>query len=142
MTRSSAKKTSLFLIELVIAILFFSICAAVSMRMLAAAKINTEHSRNLSNASVKLRSAAELYKSVNGDIVMLAQKLDGGVWENEVVVLYDEEWNIVSDEKNAEFILFIEREETVKKLESALFTIKKTGQTDSIISVSLKAAKK
>jgi hypothetical protein len=141
-TRSPAKKTSLFLIELVIAVLFFSVCAAVCMRVFAAAKINTEHSKNLSNASVKLQSAAELYKNAGGDLALLAEKLGAGVLENGLVVLYDGEWNAVSEEKNAEFILFVEREQSGEYLESAVISVKKAGQSDSLFSISVKAAKK
>ncbi len=61
-------RSGLFLIEMVLVNLFFSICAAVSMRVFAAALQTADRSRYLSAAVLAAESAAECWKSSKGDL--------------------------------------------------------------------------
>ncbi len=107
MRRHSYNKTSLFLIELILAIVFFAISAAICMRMLGAAKLNTAYSENLSHACIKATAAAEIYKSCHGDLSQVANLLEGTENRGHVVVYYDDNWEVSTDSR-AEFTLFIE----------------------------------
>ena len=71
--------TSLFLIELVLVILIFSLCAAVTMKAFATAKMMTQTSDELSNAVTAAQSAAECYKAFEGNLVSAAEILNGTV---------------------------------------------------------------
>lgn len=68
-------KTSLFLMELILMTLFFSLSAAVCMRVFAYAGQTSEYSGNLSEASLLAQSAAECYKSAGGDLDGAAETL-------------------------------------------------------------------
>jgi hypothetical protein len=61
-------KSGLFLMEMIIVILFFSICAGICIRVFAAARITADHSSDLNNAVVRSTTVAEIYKAENGDI--------------------------------------------------------------------------
>ena len=64
----SASRTNLFLLELILVILFFSLCAAVCMGVFASAKKTADHSRNLSAAVLAAESAAASWKAADGDL--------------------------------------------------------------------------
>ncbi len=74
-------KSGLFLIELIISILFFSLGSIVCIQMFVASYVTAEDSARLTSAVVAAQSAAEIYKS--GGSELLAQKTaatleDGG----------------------------------------------------------------
>lgn len=118
MKTGEASKTSLFLMEMVIALLFFSICSAICIRVFAAASEDTSYSRNLSNASSLCQSAAEVYKAFGGDVEKSAAALNGEYEAGQVKVYYDSCWNATEEQKDAGFVLLIEdegKEGSVKK---------------------------
>jgi competence protein ComGC len=112
MKAGQASKSSLFLMEMVIALLFFSICSAICIRVFAAASQDTVCSRNLSSASSLCQSAAEVYKACRGNIEKTAEILDGGYKVGQAKVYYDSDWNITQEQDNAEFVLLIEDDGT------------------------------
>ncbi len=65
-------KSGLFLIELIISILFFSLGSIVCIQMFVASYVIGEDSTRLTSAVVAAQSAAEIYK--NGGSELLAQK--------------------------------------------------------------------
>lgn len=60
---SNNRKSSLFLMELMIALLIFSICAGVCAAIIAKATINISESRDISNGMIIAQNNAELIKS-------------------------------------------------------------------------------
>jgi uncharacterized protein (DUF2147 family) len=138
--RRSVKKSSLFLMELTVAVLFFSICAAVCMRVFAAAKTNADYSRNLTNASIKAQSAAEGYKHSAGRLDAVAEILGGSVEGNRVTVLYGPDWNRASDGESAAFILTLDQTDSGVYLKSALVTVVKAGETERLFSITAETA--
>ena len=76
-------KSGLFLMEMIIVILFFSICSAICVNVFAAARITADHSNDLNNAAVRAASAAETFKSAHGDIKttadLLSSESDGDI---------------------------------------------------------------
>ena len=63
MKRTSNSRSSLFLIELIIAILFFSLVSAVCLRAFARSHILTENARDLNAALMHVESTAELLRA-------------------------------------------------------------------------------
>lgn len=88
----SRSKSSLFLMELIIVLMFFSLCAATCMQVFAQAKVKTDNSRDLTSASFVAESAAEVYKAYDGDLETVARKLCGTVDGSVMKVYYDDEW--------------------------------------------------
>ena len=69
-------KSGLFLMEMIIAILFFSICSAVCIKVFAGAAAMADESRTLNKAVVQAANAAELYKAADGALDELARLMD------------------------------------------------------------------
>ncbi|MGN1350875.1 MAG: type II secretion system protein [Anaerovoracaceae bacterium] len=69
-------KSGLFLMEMIIVILFFSICSAICINVFAKARITADHSSDLNRAVVRAISAAEVYKSAEGDLKTTGELLD------------------------------------------------------------------
>ncbi len=66
MATRSARKSSLFLIELIIAILFFSLSAAVCVRLFATAYLMGQQSTNRDAATLQAQSMAALFQNADG----------------------------------------------------------------------------
>jgi len=103
-------KSTLFLIEQLIVIAVFAICAVACISILTAAYFNASDSRAKSNAVLKAESAAEVFKAIGNDIDTTMNILGGinGVRYNYpgVTVFYDSYWQ-VSNENNASYVLHI-----------------------------------
>lgn len=70
-------KAGLFLMEMILVIFFFSICAAICVNLFAGAKMTSEKSVQLNNAVVRSTNLAEIYKSADGDLGEAAEILEG-----------------------------------------------------------------
>ena len=75
MRRSGRSKTTLFLIELIVAVGVFSLCAAVCLSLFASAKRMTAESTALNGAALSAQSAAECFKAESGDLARCAAVL-------------------------------------------------------------------
>jgi len=103
-------KSTLFLIEQLIVIAVFAICAVACISILTAAYFNANDSSAKSNAVLKAESAAEVFKAIGNDIDTTKNILGGinGVRYNYpgVTVFYDSYWQ-VTNENNASYVLHI-----------------------------------
>ena len=84
-------KTPLFLMELIIMLLVFSISAAVCLQVFSGAKKISEESRKLDAAVMKAQTIAECWKASHGDLEETAEMLN---------VIPDETGFKVYDEEN------------------------------------------
>ncbi len=85
-------KSRLFLIELVVIILFFSIAAAVCTNMFAHAKTMSASSMELTMAMAEAQEAAETFKSAGGDMESVNGRLDAQTDGQSLVAYYDSQW--------------------------------------------------
>ena len=107
-------KSTLFLIEQLIVIAVFAICAVACISILTAAYFNANDSRSTSHAILRAESAAEVFKATGGDVFAAASILGGvaeagGLGHSGAVyatVYYDSSWK-VSSEVNASYVLRI-----------------------------------
>lgn len=83
---SNNRKSSLFLMELMIALLIFSVCAGVCAALSAKAAKNIAESRDISNALIIAQNNAEIIKS--------------GSWSENTTYYYDSQ--LALQEKNDE----------------------------------------
>ena len=92
--RSEKSNSSLFLIELIIVILFFSICSAINMQVFASAKQLSAGSNALSRGAIEVESIAEIYKAANADLDAIARFTNGERMGEDTVLLYfDQNWD-------------------------------------------------
>ena len=102
-------KSTLFLIEQLIVIAVFAICAVACISILTSAYFTANDSQATNHAILKAESAAEAFKATDGDIEAIANVLGGtsgtaadGV--SGVAVYYDSSWQVCS-EGNASYQL-------------------------------------
>ena len=112
---SSRSKSTLFLIEQLIVIAVFAICATACVRILTNAYFYAVDSRDVSNALIVAQSAADTFKATEGSagktatllgvgrLVEFAENFDGTF---DLVVRYNEKWQVCEID-DARYILHL-----------------------------------
>lgn len=109
MKRSSARPSTLFLMELIIGILFFSVTAAVCVQFLAKSHSLSQQSALLRNAEQRCASIAEIVSAADSrdDI----PELISGFFESDIdfsnesfSIYFDAQWNSCTREDAAQAI--------------------------------------
>ena len=105
MDQKNNSNTSLFLMELIIAVFFFSLCAAICVRLFFASHKMAEKTVNLNNAVTWSESLAETFTSTNGDIKELGKFYPTAVVsDNSLILFFDENWDFLAgDSENASY---------------------------------------
>ena len=88
-------KSTLFLIEQLIVIAVFALCAAACISIFTAAYFYTNDSKATSNAVLKAESAAEIFKASGGDHLMVANFMGGPFGSGDaasVKIYFNNEW--------------------------------------------------
>ena len=101
---------SVFLIELMISILFFALCAAIVMRAFAGAQLMAQESAVLSRSVLEAESAAECYMAARGDLAQTAALYGGRLFgEDTLYVTFDASWTQTA--QDASYILLVQRDQ-------------------------------
>ncbi len=85
-------KSSLLILEIVFMILVFSISAAVAITIFSKAEITAGQSKDLSKAAIEAQSAAECFRSAQGDLEVAAWLFGATSIEGGFSLSYDAEW--------------------------------------------------
>lgn len=93
-------RASLFLMEIMMSVLFFSISSAVCIQLFVKAHTLNVHTENLAKATIVAQNLSEYF--LNGDTSknislreqMLSTLPDHDTIENHVVFYYDDNWNL------------------------------------------------
>ena len=109
---STRSKSTLFLIEQLIVIAVFAICAVACISILTSAFFFATDSGDTSRALIEAQSSAEVFKATGGDFWAVADMMGGTVnigdsSEILVSVFYDRHWQVVSYEQTGGFVLHI-----------------------------------
>ena len=97
-------KTPLFLMELIIMLLVFSISAAICLKVFTGARKIADESRRLDAAVMMAQTAAENWKATHGNIEKTAEMMGAVPNEDRFVVRDEENWiylEFVSDDMTA-----------------------------------------
>ena len=92
---NNRSRSTLFLIEQLIVIAVFAICAVACVSILATAYFYAGDSNAAGHALIAAESGAEIFKATGGDFGAVADML-GGVADSSgsVVVYYDKSWQV------------------------------------------------
>ena len=104
---NNRSRSTLFLIEQLIVIAVFALCAAACARILTAAYFSARDARDLSNALHNAESCAETFKATGGEIGKAIDILGGVKGGAAGVVYYDSNWHICGKD-NADYWLALE----------------------------------
>lgn len=88
-------KSALFLMELIISILFFSVASTVCIQLFAKSHLLSKQTVNENHAIIHAQNLAECYLATEGDIEQLKSIFTAAMQdssENTITLLFDETW--------------------------------------------------
>ncbi len=130
MNKHSRSKSGLFLMELIIVILFFSISAAICMKVFSTAKIKSDYSRDISSASFVAQSCADSFKAYNGDALKISSAMNGKESKDGVVVYFDSDWCATDSKSKSKYVLTLKiKDENAYKTTGKIKVERKSGDT-------------
>jgi len=108
---NNRSRSTLFLIEQLIVIAVFAICAVACVSILATAFFYAGDSNAAGNALIAAESGAEIFKATGGDFGAVADMLGGAAEgsgsSGSVVVYYDKAWQVCGIADARYFLHFI-----------------------------------
>jgi len=146
---NNRSKSTLFLIEQLIVVAIFAICAVACVRILTTAYFYARDTRDLSHAIIIAENAAESFKATSGDFERTASLIGGRVDNfggySAVVVYFDSSWHLVDDpaQRQAYYVLYLIstiREYDISRIQpSNLAVFRQTGEGDLLVSFDVAA---
>lgn len=105
-------KSTFFLLELVILLLFFGVCGGICAKLFAAADRMSRESEALSQAVVLAENAAEQLKRSDAQIIESLDSPDSSeaAWRREIY--YDRDGNVTDNPDEEGYLLYIEGEQS------------------------------
>ena len=117
MYQRSNSRLSLFLMELIVAIMFFSLSAAVCVRLFASAHLMSESTENLSGATIWTQNLAESFEGKKGRLLDIAELYPGATIsydtadptqsDGSLVLFFDERWERINALADASYVASI-----------------------------------
>lgn len=131
MRKQHAPKATLFLMELVLVIFFFSICAAICVNIFGSVQTMADNSENVSRAAVEARSAASCFKAAEGDLEQTALLLNGVETDDSVLVYFDKNWNRTDAAETAWYA--VQLKQRTKPGEADVYILQLDTASDNIL---------
>lgn len=100
-------RSSLFLMEMIIAILFFSLASAVCIQLFAKSHLLSTQTVNQNQAVIRVQNLAESYLALDGDVTAMqalfspSQLSDD---DNTLFLAFDSDWNLCADGDSTRFL--------------------------------------
>ena len=101
-------RSGLFMIELLIAVGVFTLCAAVCVGLFVRAEVMSRESADLTRAVAEARSVAECWKAAGGDFEKTAELCGGTVEQDTLVIGFDRNWEQTASASDAAFFAMME----------------------------------
>lgn len=111
MSKQSSRRSSLFLLELIAAIFFFSLASAVCVRFFVKSHTISQDTKNLDMAVNQASTFAELFRSGDDLFPLLEKEYSAGKLSPDkttYTIYYDKNWGLCPEE-DAVFSLTIEQ---------------------------------
>lgn len=98
-------RSALFLMELILAILFFAAASAVCVQLFVRANLISRNTQDLNQAMAGAQSAAAALQAKEGDLAACGDLLEGAAMEGDTLVVgYDDDWQ-PADSAQAAYLL-------------------------------------
>lgn len=130
--------SSLFLMELIIAILFFSLASTVCIQLFVKAHLLTEKSVNINQSILWTQNLAEGFLNSNGDLAGMKELFDekSELGEDHISLYFDNDWNpVVAGTDSARYEVKLQLTGTDTSLVTAQIIstdLKQTTETEPI----------
>lgn len=103
--KRKSSRSGLFLIELIIVILFFSVSSAICMKIFATAYLSNQYSRALSKSAEEISNISSIYKNSEGELEKTAEMLDAKYSANEIVYSIGEDLTVkITENENEKYL--------------------------------------
>lgn len=135
--------SSLFLMELIIAILFFSLASTVCIQLFVKAHLLTEKSVNINQSILWTQNLAEGFLNSNGDLAGMKELFDekSELGEDHISLYFDNDWNpIAAGTDSARYEIKLQLTGTDASLITAQIIssdLKQTTETEPIYSLTV-----
>lgn len=135
--------SSLFLMELIIAILFFSLASTVCIQLFVKAHLLTEKSVNINQSILWTQNLAEGFLNSNGDLAGMKELFDekSELGEDHISLYFDNDWNpVVAGTDSARYEVKLQLTGTDTSLVTAQIIstdLKQTTETEPIYSLTV-----
>lgn len=102
MNRKNSSGAGMFMMEMIVAVFFFILCASTCILVFAKADSMSRFAKDTNNGVVAAESMAEVWKAegTSGLDIRFHAQID----HDQARILWDREWNAVLDEMTAEYI--------------------------------------
>ena len=104
MNTQDNSRTSLFLMELIIVIMFFALASAICLRLFVGAHLLAERDKNLNNAIIWSQNLSESFYGCNGRIHQMLNlypnafiALNDNETEGSIVLFFDKDWKQIDN---------------------------------------------
>lgn len=137
------KNSSLFLMELIISILLFSVCSAICIQLFVKSHLLSRETEDLNKAINQASSVAEVLTSTDDTISTLTTIFPHAITDdNQITVYYDKSWTECS-KMDASYVMDILQESTKNEIDVWKISLYKFNQSDasSIYQLSVKTIK-
>lgn len=138
MKRKQVKRSSIFLLELMIAIMFFCLSSGVCIRLFVKSHTVSQDTQNLNMALSQVSAVAEVFRSGMDMQEFLEREYleyEGNEEDLEFFIYYDKDWQECRKEE-AEFYLSIQISEDGQE-STGSFSMKNMDKKEEIYGVSL-----
>lgn len=99
MKTGNRSKSSLFLMEMIVVILFFAITSAICIGLFTKAHQTAQDSVELTHAVLLSETAAETFKAAAGQLPPTAAALGGKIESDNVCIIgYDRDWQVTDQQ--------------------------------------------
>ena len=100
MNKQPSRRSSLFLMELIIAILFFSLASTVCVRIFVKSHTLEQESNRLNYAVSAASSVAEIFRNQENPFEILKKQYPYGIKnDNHYQFFYDKDWSLCNKEE-------------------------------------------
>ena len=96
------------MIELLIAVGVFTLCAAVCVGLFVRAEVMSRESADLTRAVTEARNVVECWKASGGDFEKTAELCGGTVGQDTLVIGFDRNWEQTASASDAAFFAMME----------------------------------
>lgn len=102
MKRSLTRRSNLFLMEMIFAILFFALASTVCIKLFAAAHNLSQKTTDCNHAMTAVKSAVSFFETGDGSLESLTQNYpDSKLEDSLLTVYYDKNWKLCTQNKSA-----------------------------------------
>lgn len=130
--RNRTSKSSLFLMELIIAILFFAIASGMCMQIFVKAHLITKQTNREQNAVVASDSVIAALKNASGDLNQVASLFEGEIENEQVTIWLNESFQITSSNQSMYYIAV-----TREDVDQYMITVREQNSEKQILKQSI-----